>query len=566
MIGRVAAVSGPRQTSDQRSVRRRLSGLTLTASLATGLLLGCNWTNRGRPPPESSMFFPAGIALDPDHFQGIGPSCTTDAECGDANDGWACVNDTCRQSSRWLFVANANGDRRFNAGSLMIFDLEDFLTAATDPDQLIGPGESLSSQKPCRRAKGEPQVIECAERFFAQAEARAHIGDFASVLRAYNPVPNDGESMLLLPVRGDRALNWFRVTTTQDSASIECGQGDDSTIDERRCSEDFILRYRRNDEDLREIAREGFYLQVSAESKQPYAWLSHLSFADVTLVDLDGLDGGDGRPVIVDQSPHFFLSGSAVRLGGYGIAERPCDPAAAPKISEECVTENGIVTCEACKRPVVYGAFRFARLLNQMVTFGLDPNVLDDTFAETCLDANNIGVPGGVSCDARNSLVTRVVPGGLPLTGDSRVPVLAEIAFSRTGDELYVVQTNPGALVRVDTSVDDEGNTVDLPAGEIEVCSRPGTVTLYEDGDARIAAVSCYQSGQIYMIDLNAFKVAAVVQAGIGPSQMIVDYAREYIYVSNYLDATISVIDLSTKRPTRFAEVARLGLQEPYSS
>ena len=44
-----------------------------------------------------------------------------------------------------------------------------------------------------------------------------------------------------------------------------------------------------------------------------------------------------------------------------------------------------------------------------------------------------------------------------------------------------------------------------------------------------------------------------------------VDLAREVVFVGNTLDATISVIDMGDGRSTRFSEIGRLGLQEPYS-
>ena len=37
------------------------------------------------------------------------------------------------------------------------------------------------------------------------------------------------------------------------------------------------------------------------------------------------------------------------------------------------------------------------------------------------------------------------------------------------------------------------------------------------------------------------------------------------LYVANTLEASVSVVDLSRTRTTRFEEIARLGLQEPFS-
>jgi DNA-binding beta-propeller fold protein YncE len=45
---------------------------------------------------------------------------------------------------------------------------------------------------------------------------------------------------------------------------------------------------------------------------------------------------------------------------------------------------------------------------------------------------------------------------------------------------------------------------------------------------------------------------------------MAVDLAREVVYVANSLDATVSVISMAASSPSRFTQIARIGLQEPY--
>jgi DNA-binding beta-propeller fold protein YncE len=130
---------------------------------------------------------------------------------------------------------------------------------------------------------------------------------------------------------------------------------------------------------------------------------------------------------------------------------------------------------------------------------------------------------------------------------------------------MYVVQSSPGALLRVNTSVGPDGDVRREPTGSVEVCPRPAEMALYEDGANSFALVSCYSVGQVYIVDLNGFQVVSVTQVGTGPHRMTVDLAREAVFVGNTLDATISVIDMGDGRPTRFTEIGRLGLQEPYS-
>ncbi|MCA9636048.1 MAG: hypothetical protein KC420_08465, partial [Myxococcales bacterium] len=140
-----------------------------------------------------------------------------------------------------------------------------------------------------------------------------------------------------------------------------------------------------------------------------------------------------------------------------------------------------------------------------------------------------------------------------------------DIAFSRDGNSLYAVRNSVGGLVRIDTSLDERGDTTDTPAAQVEVCAEPSAMVWFSDGATEYAAISCYRPGALYIVDLGAFRVVEQVFVGAGPHQMVVDAPRSYVYVANTLDATISVVDVGRTRSTRFTEVARIGLQEPYS-
>ena len=61
--------------------------------------LGCGLNQEGVGPPDDKLFFPGAITLDP--------------------------------GQRWLYVANANADLRFNDGTLVAIDLK---AAADDRD------------------------------------------------------------------------------------------------------------------------------------------------------------------------------------------------------------------------------------------------------------------------------------------------------------------------------------------------------------------------------------------------------------------------------------------------
>jgi DNA-binding beta-propeller fold protein YncE len=142
--------------------------------------------------------------------------------------------------------------------------------------------------------------------------------------------------------------------------------------------------------------------------------------------------------------------------------------------------------------------------------------------------------------------------------------LLGDIAFSKDGNRLFAVQTNPGGLAYVDTSLDSRGLTRDYEAGLVELCAQPTAMTLFSDEANEYAAISCYKPAELFIVDLSGVRVVANIVLGTGPHAITLDQARQYLYVANSLDKTISLVDISRLRPTRFSEIARIGLQVPY--
>jgi len=506
-----------------------------------------------------------GMSLDPARVLAGGGSCTIDDDCGASDDGWACLVGTCRQRSPLLYVTAANSDLRFNGGALQVYDMEGFFAALADTANIAAPGTPVNDEVPCRAVATRPQVSECLESTFARTSFPAHVGNFGTDLKPwFDPVT--GRKLLLMPVRGDPSVVWFELGSDAHSGFVYCGQGSGSSSgdDEARCGDDFRLRNLRGDSSLERLSIEPYELTISPDPARPLAYLAHTLSSSVTLIGLRGLRNaplGEQNPVIIDRSTIFAAQG--VISGGYAIAERPCIEQEAPALSVECESIDDGLACTACARPLLYGSFRYARALSEMVVFDLDEEQLAED--QICVAPDELGVSGGLVCDSQVSLVNQFSPGGLSGSSGGAVPRLGSVKFTEDGNSMYVVQSSPGALLRVNTSVGPDGDVRREPTGSVEVCPRPAEMALYEDGANSFALVSCYSVGQVYIVDLNGFQVVSVTQVGTGPHRMTVDLAREAVFVGNTLDATISVIDMGDGRPTRFTEIGRLGLQEPYS-
>jgi DNA-binding beta-propeller fold protein YncE len=557
--------------------------VSVAALLVLGPLLhACSDPNQGVDPPIDRLFFPSGLLLDPRTPPG--------------------------EPAHYLIVSNGNNDLSYNAGSLVVIDLDAFFQRwATSPDPdvpdylpypycegvepgdrcVLDVGSPTSEDFPCRRLGLLPQVVECDERPFIVDAVR--IGDFATVMAATTTEPS-GVPRIFVPVRGDPSVTYVDVADGPDGTpDLRCGQprqGSDAS-DGARCSDRNRLRWLRNDESMAELDREPFNVSIAEGEGYRYALVAHAAGTTLTVIDLDGIRGAPNRPAIVDTGDVFFPTGLVFRTGGFGIAQRPCGTCVEP--GDPLGTNVPTVT-QGCTRPMIYAAYRYQlSALNftidgleaEDLPFGADtrnscygppgPDRLPDGepgevfLGPFCAEPDDIGQPCAVICDPQVLPATSFPVAGVDPFSTSTSATLGNIAFAdECGDKLYLIQTNPGALLAVDTSLDIDNETLDIAAGPpLEVCDQPTRFTIWHD--AGFAFVSCYQSAYIYIVDLAAWQVVGEIISGTGPHDLVVDEAREVLYAANALEGSISVIDLGQDRPTRFTEIARIGLQEPFS-
>ncbi|MBL9106909.1 MAG: hypothetical protein JNL82_38745 [Myxococcales bacterium] len=382
-----------------------------------------------------------------------------------------------------------------------------------------------------------------------------------------------------------------------------------------------LLTYLRNDDGTIRLASEPS--NILAVPGDPYVLVTHATRPAVTMIDMRGQltrggeDDGelrpDGIPAITQMRSVFSFGG--VDGGGWGLARRPCDPDNAPELSFGKDANGEPV---ACARPLIYAGFRTALYITRLFIAAVEPlkgtfdeawidgvlakleddragadaaerALLDDQIAyyeglknglgdQQCLLAEDIYgdaladddesqplTEGRFLCDAKLFGAGLFRAAAWDTGTTSGTAQLGDMAFSRDGERLFAVQTNPGGLAYVDTSLDEFGRTRDQSAGVIELCASPTALTLFYAGDQEYAAVTCYSPSEMFIVDLGQVRVVGNVALGRGPHPMVVDPARDLMYIANTLDKTVSVVDLSPKRVTRFAEIARLGRQVPYN-
>ncbi len=486
--------------------------------------------NQGVTPPEGEFFFPNGLLL-PVFEQGQAPP--------------------------YLFVSNGNNDLTYNAGTIDAIDLNGFFALWQGDDGLIdptctaggrcvgAPGAPTTARRPCRRLALFPQVVECDEG--SVVASTAQVGNFVTSMA----VSHESSGVRLwAAVRQEPNLTFIDLSQNNATLTMDCGQNGSEP-----CASTHRLTHARNDTTLARLPREPFTLVVDETTPVRYLFAARSSGPAMTVVDLDGLPG-TSRPAIVETLPLFQREGIA--SGGFGVAVRPCAQDNAPSITL------------GCERPLVYGSFRFDRVLTRFSVSGLHGLPTEAPAAciaqgsgPYCATPAELGDPCAVICEPRVISIAQRFAGGLDPTSGFVQPILGDMAYA-PGDlnTLYILQTSPGALLRFDTSLDVGGEPRDAPLGVVaELCEEPTKMAVTE----RFAYVTCFRAALVYVVDLQAGRVVSAVVVGTGPHGIAVDEVRNMVFVANTLESSVSVLDVGPTRATYLREVARIGLQEPFS-
>lgn len=409
-----------------------------------------------------------------------------------------------------LFVTNGNWDLSSKGGAILTVDLVALDAGLAAP---AGEGAALGRDRPCRRA-GDG-VVECDASALLVPGASVELGTGIGNISIDRPSGGGGLSRLLVTQRVPAAIVWLDVTGTDGDLRLECGQA------EGGCDEAHTILAAPQRPD---VALPGDPARVVVDPLgNRFAYVPHLLEASLSLVALDGEFG----PELADVVEDFYREGPTDDLkfaGGFGIAVRPCDPSAPPTASRECT------------RPVVYSSNRYFPSLRQFaVAPGLD-----------------LIVPSNEES----------VPGINPEAVESR-PYLGDIAFERPddGNRLVLVQTTPSGLVRVDTSLDEHGDSKDEVLSVAPVCVNPNVLAIHRpEGAEPLALVTCYSEGELAVVGLDTFRLLTTVQLGAGANEMAIDDEGRRVFVANTLEDTISVVSLDRASADFLHEIARIGL------
>jgi hypothetical protein len=120
--------------------------------------------------------------------------------------------------------------------------------------------------------------------------------------------------------------------------------------------------------------------------------------------------------------------------------------------------------------------------------------------------------------------------------------------------------SDPAALVVLDRRLGSNGEPSNQPGAILEVCSGATQMQYHNAGRGQLIFITCYEGGEIYVVDPKVPLVVAIIEAGHGPVGLTFSPADPTIaYVAGYADNNVSVIDLSPGSPTEYMVVQRIG-------
>jgi DNA-binding beta-propeller fold protein YncE len=404
---------------------------------------------------------------------------------------------------RWLFVLNANADLRYSHATLQVIDLDQVDTIATAWQGGDATGNCVPvAQRP--KVLGCPLVKDGVVSPIMVKGGAVGIGNFA-VAAGVQPIPGTSTLRVFATVRGDPSITWADFDTATGTLSCASGSGF------KRCDEEHRLARLRNDSNYPSLPPEPFDVYVDAASQ--HAFVTHFTTGFVTLVQAPA--DLTRAPMLQDTITTLWAPNQSGLLGAVGVAARPNDP-------------WGLV----------------------YVTSRQEARVASLAVAEGPTDAQ--GRPTEHLVRTQSFFQQGIERSGL--NGDVRA-----LRFSADGNQAFLVARTPPSLQIYDMTPDVDGVPRNELVGAVALCELPASLAIADFGDGLRAAMPCFPTGQVWIADTAAAKLAAVEDVGRGPTGVAMSAKHKKIYIGNYAEDTLSVIDAAPGSRSRYRVILRFG-------
>jgi YVTN family beta-propeller protein len=390
----------------------------------------------------------------------------------------------------------------------------------------------------------DSNVINCNEPQFIQSDATVALGSFGGEVELQR-FERDGEVVrrLLVVVRAEPSITFADVTVADRRVSIRCTgprQGGSVQPAGAFCDDNWRLRRPSGATAGAQVLPEEPHV-LSLDSALGILYVGHLT----VMANSQVLGGGVSTVDVCNPQ-----SDSSVRFAG--LARTTFLPATLSQAV--AAVSPGDPAPHAPLQPdtLRYATARYSAAISGMV--------LRD--------------PTQAACDAAPERDLTLVPSEsfyssvfLPHGADIR-----GILFSSDGSKAFVLHrndadtaANPAALAVLDRSRLPDGTVANTPTAVLEVCGGPTAMRMHDAGRGDRIYVTCYDDGQIYVVDPVTLVVTAVIDAGAGPTSLVFSPLDPSVaYVAGFANSHLSVIDLKPGSPTENHVILRIGLPHGY--
>jgi YVTN family beta-propeller protein len=416
-----------------------------------------------------------------------------------------------------LFVANANSELRYDSGAVSVIDLATVQSVLADR-------ESGTIRDGCDPDPAHLETLICDAQIFMkrtalQQAAGIRIGNFSTdiALQDFSPKLADGTPSgnlnlrLFIPTRGDPSVAW----ADYNGDSLSC-TSDSETF--ALCDDAHRLESPNIDPVTAAIPDEPF--DVFADAVNGFAVFTHLTNGEVTLID--SRSGSDAT--IADVRTNVFspdlLTGLRSATGVSGRMQGVGDDIVYVGSRSDTRVQTFTVARPASSAP---------------------PYLVPSNYFFLNSVGNNSGAGG--SADTRG------------------------IRFSPTGDRLYVVNRLPPSVQIFDTAPGPDGFPRNAVVGASDICQQASTLAVVDINGEERAYITCFQDGTVYVVDpRGTSQVEDIITVGRGPfaiaatNNVASDKPAQKLFISNFLEDTIAVVDLNPSSPTKNRVVLRIGV------
>jgi DNA-binding beta-propeller fold protein YncE len=490
-----------------------IRGLTLLA--LAGSTAGCGIGESGVAPPSDRIFLPSGLLADP--------------------------------SGKWLYVVNSNSDLRFNAGTLAVVDLDAAKRDRSNADWPVCPANRFvppaNTQLPfCCRDPLDRALLNCDERAYVLKDATVRIGSFGGAM-TQQTFERAGQTVrrLFVAVRAEPSITFVDATFELGTVQLRCSGAHDGTGTSTAntfCEDEWRLTKVAGqggpDVDLPEEPH-----SLILDDKLGVLYVGHLGATTRTVTSLGGVSTVDvcapamGPPRLAAVNKDIFPGAafqgvSSIALPEAGNPDQPLYATArlSPEVRQLRLREGAAVSCSGAQ----------PQQPRDLTLIGAEG------FLSSAFYPNGFDIRGFALSDDRQQ--------GFVLHRNNDVSV----------GSLNTSRLDPSALVVLDRRPDERGQPLNTPTNIVEVCTGPTSMVQHDAGRGQRFFITCFEGGQIYVVDPKLPAVTGIVDVGRGPSTIVFSATDPGLaFVTTFADNSVAVLDLTPGSPTENRVVQRIG-------